>query len=214
MNLFGFKKTLNNAVSSDRRKTFLLAAMVASNLMLVLYTIFKSEIVILQPPELFETAKITKKNATQNYYTTWALAIAELVGNASPSNIEFVKDQIQMLATSDLYASISAGIDKEVQKIKDDQVAQRFEARGVSFEPETDKLFVYGKLIGIGIMGNEASHEFTYEIRLAINFYRVKLIAMRGYSGRPMTLDRMQEKEATEERLKKNQKPEDKGNQK
>lgn len=210
MKLFGFKKTLDGFAQKASRTELALYTAIGIIFVLAIKILFQGEIIILQPPEMSETAKITKKNATQNYYTAWALAIAELVGNASPTNIDFVKDQVRNLATTDLYTTISASIDNEVEKIKRDQVAQRFEARGVSFEPDTDKLFVYGVLIGIGIMDNQVKHDFTYEVKLAIDHYRVKLTAMRGYSGRPLTLDVLQDKEATEDRINKARKPEDK----
>lgn len=171
----------------------------ASVVLILTYMVFtKDQIVILQPETLGSEAWITKTESSESYKESWGLFFAQMTGNITPANVDFLKDRLKPLLSPAIYSEVIDTMEIQAQNIKNDRITMRFEPRFVEYETTTDKVFVYGYSFVKGSVGKEERDERTYEYQIQISNYAPLILDLNTYEGKPRTervLEQLQKKE-------------------
>lgn len=147
--------------------------------------------IILVPPTLTQEVEVTRSSASSEFKESWGLFLAELLGNTTPANADFLKIAIEPLLAPDIYRSVLDAMTDQIKAIKMDRVAISFIPRHVDYEAETNKVFVSGELKSQGPSSKPDIKPRTYEFIIAIKNYRPRLEFIDVYPDSPRTLDRL-----------------------
>lgn len=156
----------------------------------------KESIVVLHPVTLSEEAWVTKGEASHSYKEAWGFYLAQLIGNVTPSTLEFVKHRLQPLLAPNIYQEVMDVLQIQAQQIQNNRLTLRFEPRSVEYEAATGKVFVFGQAFEKGVSDrSKRCTERTYETVIRIGHYGPLISALDTYQGSPRTLEVL-EKEA------------------
>jgi len=152
--------------------------------------------IILVPPTLNQEVEVTRSAASSEFKESWGLFLAELLGNTTPANADFLKVAIEPLLAPDIYRTVLDAMTDQIKAIKMDRVAISFTPRHVDYEAETNKVFVSGELKSQGPSSKPDIKPRTYEFIIAIKNYRPRLEFIDVYPDAPRTLERLKAKPA------------------
>lgn len=62
--------------------------------------------IILVPPTLTKEVKVTRTAVSSEFKESWCLFLAELLGNTTPANADFLKTAIEPLLASEIYRTV------------------------------------------------------------------------------------------------------------
>ena len=147
--------------------------------------------IILVPPTLTQEVEVTRSQASSEFKESWGLFLAELLGNTTPANADFLKPAVEPLLAPDIYRSVLDAMSDQIKAIKMDRVAISFTPRHVDYEAETNKVFVSGELKSQGPSSKPDVKPRTYEFIIAIKNYRPRLEYIDVYPDSPRTLARL-----------------------
>lgn len=166
----------------------------------------KDVVVTVVPPTLTEKAWVSKTEAGAEYTEAWALYIAMMIGNVTPSNASIVKDAIGPLLESSIYQDTMNVLDKQIHQIRQDRVTLSFEPQKVLRDSvNANKFFVTGRSIAEGPTGEKKRGNRTYELELQIKNYKPVLSWISTNSGNAKTQDIIEREEAKQKRLEERQ---------
>ncbi|WP_353251174.1 TraE/TraK family type IV conjugative transfer system protein [Salinisphaera sp. T31B1] len=162
----------------------------------------KSTVVTLVSPTLKTEAWVGIDNAQQDYKTSWALYLSQLLGNVTPGNAQFIVDAIGPLLDPEIYQQTVAAIHRQAEQITQDGVTLRFQGRKVQYETTSKKAFVQGYSYVSGNSGEEERTTRTYEFVIQIQDYAPLITDIDTYEGRARTEDVLSKIEGRSERRK------------
>lgn len=145
----------------------------------------KKEHVVLVPPYLDKKVEVTWNSASADYYKSFGLYVASLLGNLTPKNIDFVIGVLSDFLDPAIYRDVRV----KLIALKDDKVFQRssgvtyFTAETLVFEPETNRVFVIGRLFATGFNNAVTANDVVYEMKLAIQNGMPRVLALTSYNG-------------------------------
>lgn len=150
----------------------------------------RDEAVILVPPFQHETIEFINGRANKDYYQQWAWSVAMLAGNITPGNADFVRGELERIATPTLYRRLMSTVDVEIQNIVRDNAIVTFSPREVIYDPELNRFFVTGtQSIGGPGLRRPIDKQMTYELGFTTERLRIYLDSYSIYSGKPMTAE-------------------------
>ena len=147
--------------------------------------------IILVPPTLTQEVEVTRTAASREFKESWGLFLAELLGNTTPANADFLKSAIEPLLAPEIYRTVLDAMTDQIKAIKMDRVAISFTPRHVVYEAETNKVFVSGELKSQGPSSKPDIKPRTYEFIIAIKNYRPRLEFIDVYPDEPRTRERL-----------------------
>lgn len=147
--------------------------------------------IVLIPPTLNQAVEVSRQKASVEYLEAWGLFLAELLGNTTPANAEFLKLAIEPLLAPEIYRSVLDAMSDQIKAIKMDRVAISFIPRHVDYEPETNKVFVNGEMKSQGPSSKPDIRPRTFEFVIAIKNYRPRIEFIDVYPEEPRTLARL-----------------------
>ena len=155
------------------------------------YLMERERLVVLVPPALQGEAVIGKHAADAPYHTAWAHLLAQMLGNVSPGNANFLKERLEPLLDPAIFAAVNKALEQQLDQLRRDRVSLSFEPQTILHEPETGKTFVTGQAVVTGLGNQQTRSVRTYELMLAIDDYRVRVTHIATYDGEARTLDRL-----------------------
>lgn len=188
MHLKNFNRSWGATLKASAIKDVLIVALLVTNALAVIGWFRSEETVVLVPFTLTESAEVSASTASKSYKEAYALAVAELVGNVTPGNADFVLQRIGDILSPDVYREVKERVSEQIADIKADSLSVSFEPRQVIHEPETDKIFVFGRFKSVGPSGEPRSFMRTYELRVAMRFGRPWVTEFVPYAGNPKTM--------------------------
>lgn len=210
MDYKNFASTWLSLQASNRFLKLVCLSLMGLNLLTLIGWLKKDTAVILIPPSLSEKSEIARNKASEGYKKAWAMYTATLIGNVSPENADFVLDSFSNMVTGEIRSLITEQVAQELDMLKQEKVTSRFEIVRVTYEPETDKVFVTGRNVLMGAGGKSAPSEQTFEFQIDVKQYSPIITQMASYQGQPRLLSILQKEEARrkadEERQKQLQK--------
>lgn len=210
MDYKNFASTWLSLQASNRFLKLVCLSLMGLNLLTLIGWLKKDTAVILIPPSLSEKSEIAQNKASEGYKKAWAMYTATLIGNVSPENADFVLDSFSNMVTGEIRSLITEQVAQELDMLKQEKVASRFEIVRVTYEPETDKVFITGRNVLIGAVSKSAPTEQTFEFQVDVKQYSPIITQMASYQGQPRLLSVLRKEEARrkadEERQKQLQK--------
>lgn len=193
-----FIQTWEGSLVENKWNRIFNGALAFTVLLLAYMALTKDQIVIVKPETLGSEAWITKADSSESYKESWGLFFAQMTGNITPSNVDFLKDRLKPLLSPAIYSDVIDTLEMQAQNIKDDRITMRFEPRFVEYEKTTDRVFVYGYSFVKGATGDEERDDRTYEYKIKISNYAPMILDLNTYEGKPRTervLDQLQKQE-------------------
>ena len=187
MDLKNFKQSYRSLKTEVGMTRISLAGCAIALALLSFNALTKSTTVIIQPYGMQTKAYVSEKNASHSYKESWALFLAELLGNISPGNLDFVKESIIPLLPSNLYQTTVTNLNAQVQMMKKNRVTTSFAPTEYTYEKSTDKVFVYGFYTITSPSVKPKREKRTYEFKISIDNYLPQILSMDTYEGEPRT---------------------------
>lgn len=183
-----FKSSWLGLQASNRFMKIMCISLLSLDLITVIGWLNKDTKVILIPPNLSEKSEVSRNKASEGYKKAWGMYVASLLGNVTPENSDFVLESIKGMVTGEIRSLVSEQISQDLEAIKQEKVSSQFLVLRVSYEPETDKVFVTGRniMIGAGVKSNPT--EQTFEFKIDVKQYAPVITEMASYAGMPKIL--------------------------
>lgn len=189
MRLSAYLESWHGTRATNKVLAVALVAMATVTIVQSAYLMERERIVVLVPPALQGRAVIGKQTANAPYHTAWAHLLAQMLGNVSPGNADFLKARLEPLLDPAIFGAVNQALEQQLDQIRRDRVSLSFQPKKVAYEPESGKTFVTG-LSEITGLGNATTRSVrTYEFVLEIDDYRVMVKHLTTYDGEPRTLD-------------------------
>jgi conjugal transfer pilus assembly protein TraE len=193
MRLFEFRKSWSQAIRENANKNLLSVALSLICLVVSIGWLLTDRTVVLVPPLMDERMEVSLQRASEGYKKAWALTIAQLTGNVTPSNADLVLETLGDLLSPDAYRKIAASLASQVADIKRDSLVVSFEPRQVMYERASGKVFVTGSFRSQGVSGSPIKAVRTYEIVVDIRLGRPWVTRFSPYEGMPVTAESAKE---------------------
>lgn len=187
-----YKVSLNEALHNNATKNIIIAVLLLTNFLAVWGWFSSTETIVLVPPTLDERVVVSADEASEGYKTAWALYVAQLLGNITPDNSQFVGDQVGEIFSPAAYRTMRDALLDQVQAINEDRITVRFEPQEVIYERESEKIFVYGAFFASGPTGEPDRLGRTFEMRVQMRFGRPWVTHFTAYEEPPRTIEELE----------------------
>lgn len=152
----------------------------------------REERIALVPPYLNERVSVGWNSASESYYKSFGLYFATLVGNITPSNVDFIIDILATFLDPEIYTSVKPkliALSKDPIFMKSGG-ASVFAPGHITYEPETSKVFVPGMMTMTSYGQSQPElKNVIYEIAIHIKDGIPKISYLDSYEGvQPRTL--------------------------
>lgn len=147
--------------------------------------------VVLVPMSVPTKMTVGWDSASDDYYQSIGLTTAMLIGNITPSNVEYVKTTLGKFLAPEIYPGVKAKLDKLAKDplFNATNTTNHFSPSRAVFESETGKVFVVGSLVVSGAVQYAKTSTVTYEIGIRIVNGTPLIVSLDSYeSDQPRTL--------------------------
>jgi conjugal transfer pilus assembly protein TraE len=208
MEIKHFLSSWQGAISENKFHRILLVGQSIALVIALIGWQTKDRVTVVVPPKLSEKAEISKKTASVTYKKSWSLYVAEMMGNITPSNVEFIVESLASLMNGETQAKFKTMAAIEIDNIKRNGMTVSFEPRSITYERETDKVFIGGNSV-VQAAGSQQPQSFTriFEVMIDINNGIPIISHLDTYQGAPKTRDlllRLEKEAANLEKTKEN----------
>lgn len=176
---------------SAKAATYLLAANILlgiSVFVLLLMLSADKERIVMMPPKIDSQMMVSWNSASADYYKSWGLYFASLIGDSTPGNADFVADTISRFMDATEYKPLRVKILAFSQANEGGQVF--YAPESVVWDPESSKVFVIGKMNVIanaskigGFTIPEIHQPVVYEIGMKISNGLPRITSIDSYAG-------------------------------
>ena len=201
-----FTSTWLSLHASNRFLKFVCIFLMTLNLLTLVGWLKKDTAIVLIPPSLSEKSEVAKNKASEGYKKAWGMYVATLIGNVTPENADFVLESFTGMVTGEIRSLVSEQIAQELDTLKQEKVSSSFDIVRVTYEPETDKVFVTGRNRMTGAGGKTSPTEQTFEFKIDVKQYSPIITHMASYAGMPKLLSIIQKEEAKQKMEEERQK--------
>ncbi|MEC4747579.1 TraE/TraK family type IV conjugative transfer system protein [Methylomicrobium sp. Wu6] len=201
-----FASTWLSLHASNRFLKFVCIFLMTLNLLTLVGWLKKDTAIVLIPPSLSEKSEVAKNKASEGYKKAWGMYVATLIGNVTPENADFVLESFSGMVTGEIRSMVSEQIAQELDTLKQEKVSSSFGIVRVTYEPETDKVFVTGRNRMTGAGGKTSPTEQTFEFKIDVKQYSPIITHMASYEGMPKLLSIIQKEEAKQKMEEERQK--------
>lgn len=196
MDYKNFASTWLSLQASNRFLKFVVVFLMTLNLLTLIGWLKKDTSVILIPPGLSEKSEIAKNKASEGYKKAWAMYTATMIGNVTPENADFVLDSFSGMVSGEIRSLVTEQIAQELDTLKQEKVSSTFEIVRVTYEPESDKVFVTGRNRMTGAGGKSTPTDQTFEFQIDVKQYSPIITQMASYAGMPKLISVVAKEEA------------------
>jgi conjugal transfer pilus assembly protein TraE len=196
MDYKNFASTWLSLQASNRFLKFVCLFLMSLDLLTLIGWLKKDTSVILIPPGLSEQSEISKNKASEGYKKAWGMYTATLIGNVTPENADFVLDSFGGMVTGEIRSIVIEQIAQELDTLKQEKVSSTFEIVRVTYEPDSDKVFVTGRNRMTGAGGKSTPTEQTFEFKIDVKQYSPIITQMASYAGMPKIASVLAKEEA------------------
>ena len=196
MDYKNFASTWLSLQASNRFLKLVVMFLMTLNLLTLIGWLKKDSSVILIPPGLSEKSEIAKNKASEGYKKAWAMYTATMIGNVTPENADFVLDSFSGMVSGEIRSLVIEQIAQELDTLKQEKVSSTFEIIRVTYEPESDKVFVTGRNRMTGAGGKSTPTDQTFEFQIDVKQYSPIITQMASYQGMPKLISVVAKEEA------------------
>jgi len=196
-------KTSLTAMDSDKKVLqVLLGVAVATIFVMAIVTMRQDQRVVIQPYTLIDEAWIEQSAASSEYMEAMGLFFANLLGNVTPANLQFIKSRLDPMLAAQVRQPVMEALEDQSTLIITEAVVITFTPRAVIYERDSGKVFVSGRSRTEGSTGAIKDEAVTFEFGFAVDNYLPRLTSLNNYVGKPKTLEILEQREKLETRQK------------
>lgn len=181
------KKNWDEITSTNRFNRYVMLLLSVALMVTSVGWLQTRETVVLVPPQLDEKVWVSSNDSAPGYKKAWALSVAQLMGNVSPGNADFIVDVMGSMLEPLAYRRIKEELTQQAEDIKEGSLVVTFEPQSLLHEEETDKVFVYGMTTVQGPNKVEEVIHRTFEFSVNIAFGSPRISFFDVYEGQPKT---------------------------
>lgn len=143
------------------------------------------ERVVLTPPHLDTAVQVGWNSASAEYLKSYGLYFALLTANVTPKNVSFVIDVLSGALSSRIYPEVR----KKLLALSEDPIFRtqgasvRFDPTKVTYEAETNKVFVAGDMATQNAVGRNESRPMVYELVILMKDGKPVIDGLNSYEG-------------------------------
>lgn len=180
-----FTKTWSEVINLNNLLAKLLGVALVANAALVTVVMNKDTEFILLPPELDKKIVVSANKAGKGYKEAWAVFVAQLVGNVTPSNASFMLDSVGSLFAADVYQRFKSSLEEQAETIKMKRASVSFYPEQVHYNPVNETVFVFGRETVKLPSGDDNVSVRTFEVKVVISQGYPKVVYFDTYKGKP-----------------------------
>ena len=129
MNLQRFLATWAGLTLENRVNRLIILLLIGVNCVLAVTINQTDRTVVLVPPVLEGEVSVARSSASREVREAWALFVAELLGNVTPTNADFLTKALEPLLAPALRVDVLRVLDAQVAEIRREKVSLAFEPR-------------------------------------------------------------------------------------
>jgi len=152
---------------------------------LVSQSMTQKTVVTLIPPNMTEAAKLHHDKAQAEIHKAWSLYVAESLGNVTPATSDFVRSTLDPLLDSKIRSAALVILDRQIDRIKRDQVSFSFEPREVHLNKDNGTVYIVGRHYTHSAIGKDSRTNRTFEMKWKFENYMPNLVHINTYEGAP-----------------------------
>jgi conjugal transfer pilus assembly protein TraE len=183
LNLQEFLRTWRGTTLENRISRIVLVLLATAVLLLTMQVNRIERTVVLVPPALSGPVDLARNSASREAQEAWALYVAELLGNVTPSTGDFLMQTLEPLLANNLRRQVMEVIADQLEEIRRERVSMRFEPREVSYDEATRTVRVTGEHITEGPGAKPVRQLRTFELRVDYDNYRPLVTHLDAYNG-------------------------------
>lgn len=195
----GLLKNANNIRISLTEAISVRNITLLSNLMLSLalllfafrFWMFEPGAIAIPNAPLTKPIEVRGSWANQSFKQGHAIAFAELIGNISKTNIQFVKQRFLANTTPHLRDQFEDEIERQVSIINARKIKQKFIIEDVYYDEYQDIVWVWGQREITIPRQKPLNKTWTYEFRIGVYGGMPKISYFKQYPGKPNTRTRV-----------------------
>jgi len=188
MNINRYKDTFSSMKSKIGVQNFFIGTLVLSCLLLSYKVSNTQATTIILPPDFTDEIIISGDLANSNYSRSWAVHFSKMLGDVTPSTVDFTVNSVLKYMSPQLQKKAGAVIGRAIDQIKSESITRIYTPTEVSYEPSTNKAFVTGKSMFIDTMGKMSKGELqTYEFIIKFKSGQPEVTHFNTYQGKPKT---------------------------
>lgn len=157
--------------------------------------VLHKERIVFTPVAVNEKMSVGWSDASDTYYKSIGLNVANLVGNLTPANVQFVVSALEPMLEPSIYPPVKEKLIALSNNsiFRQANVVTFFSPSKMVFERETSKVFVTGILTITGSTNKIDRKEVTHEIAIRIQDGIPQIFELSSYEGSEVrTLDWLQ----------------------
>jgi conjugal transfer pilus assembly protein TraE len=186
---------------NDRQKLLLSNSVLSAVVLILSYILLtQDEIIVMVPPQLDAEAKIINGEGDSEYQKRFAFSFANLIGNVTPKNVEFIVEQIDTSFSPALKGAIGQAIENDARILKSRDLESTFIVEDMLYNKHKNVVWVWGDrtVKGDGVPPISNPYTFEFQIKPVNGFPRVT--HYDAYEGHPITQQIKQKGEKLETR--------------
>ena len=197
-NIFSNSKVLKNynkTISMGGHMGIAVVIMAVANIWLVSLVAKKEVTAIVTPPTFTEEISMRGRQVSESYQSMWAMFVAEMIGNISPSRMDIVLQTMQRMIPAMNWGEVKEQMTSQLARLKIRKIEEKFSVKDVSIDPITKVVWVTGEKETTSIRtGRSVSEMWTFEVRIDTNGVGSPVIThLKQYSGAPQKKRRAKE---------------------
>ncbi|WP_158414118.1 TraE/TraK family type IV conjugative transfer system protein [Geoalkalibacter subterraneus] len=178
-----YKKSFRAAVKELQWRRFADVAQLLIIIVLLFFLGTKSTVVTVVPPNLQEDAVIEKSGASENYKLAWGWFMADIIGNVTPKNVDFVRESISLYLSPTLYQEVRKSITEQARVLREDDIAVSFSPSSAQYQKSRNRVFITGETTTTGPFGDPRREVRTYEFVIEVKNYMPVFTLFDVYEG-------------------------------
>ena len=186
-------KFFNTIEEATKENTFLKYMVILETIALILAFFIlggKETIIIQQPNMLTKDITFSEGSGDNTYKEQWALSFAELMGNVTPSNADFIKSRMGEYFSPTLYHEMKSDIEEQVLSLKKQQASINFLPKAIMSDPKNGIVYVNGtrEIHSYGV--NTKRSDWTLEFGIKVVNYLPVVDHFDSYKGQPKSSEK------------------------
>jgi conjugal transfer pilus assembly protein TraE len=186
------RKSLVDAITT--RNVVLLSNILLSIGVLIFalrFAFFEPGTIVIPNAPMTDVIEVRGDWANASFKKGHAIAFAELIGNISKSNINFVKERFLASTTPNLRNQFQDEIDRQIAIITARKLKQRFTIEDIYFDEYQDVVWIWGSREITLPRQAPMTKTWTYEFRIGVSSGMPKISYFKQYPGKPNTRQRV-----------------------
>jgi|GEM_PF-1437552 conjugal transfer pilus assembly protein TraE len=175
-------------------------AQAAAILLLAYFLVTRDEIIIMVPPQLEAETKIVNGEGDAEYQKRFAFSFANLIGNVTPKNVQFIVDQVNASFSPALRDATAQSIENDARILRSRDLKSTFVVEDMLFNDDRNIVWVWGErtIKGDGVPPVSNPYTFEFQIKPVNGFPRI--LHYDAFEGHPIIQKIKQRGEKLEKR--------------